>query len=167
LCIAQVARARSAAHALVSDPSPLARTIIGRHAGLSAMDPRGESLADGLRRTTGQAQCQAIFDTVGSADTFREALALLAPAGTYVNLAVQDLTVPLNLGSVGSERRITASSNAFYRDEREAHRLIEAGAVDVGAMITHRFPLARYAEAFDLLLRASREAYKVVFEFAS
>jgi threonine dehydrogenase-like Zn-dependent dehydrogenase len=167
LCIAQVARARGAAHVLVSDPSPLARTIIGRHAGLSAMDPRGESLADGLRRTTGQAQCQAIFDTVGSADTFREALALLAPAGTYVNLAVQDLTVPLNLGSVGSERRITASSNAFYRDEREAHRLIEAGAVDVGAMITHRFPLARYAEAFDLLLRASREAYKVVFEFAS
>jgi threonine dehydrogenase-like Zn-dependent dehydrogenase len=167
LCIAQVARARGAAHVLVSDPSPLARAIIGRYAGLSAMDPRSESLADGLRRTTGQAQCQAIFDTVGSADTFREALALLAPAGTYVNLAVQELTVPLNLGSVGSERRITASSNAFYRDEREAHRLIESGAVDVASMITHRFPLEQYAEAFDLLLCASREAYKVVFEFSN
>ena len=167
LCIAQVARARGAAHVLVSDPSLLAREIIARYAGLMALDPRNESLADGLRRIIGQAQCQAIFDTVGNADTFGAALALLAPAGTYVNLAVQDLTVPLNLGSVGSERHITASSNAFYRDEREAHRLIEAGAVDVGSMITHRFPLERYAEAFDLLLAASREAYKVVFEIGS
>ena len=70
----------------------------------------------------------------------------------------------LNLGALGSERRLTASSNAFYRDEREAHRLIETGAVDVRSMITHRLPLERYAEAFDLLLRASREAYKVVFD---
>jgi threonine dehydrogenase-like Zn-dependent dehydrogenase len=164
LCIAQVARVHGAAHVLVSDPSPLARAIISRYAGLSAFDPAAESLADALRRGTGQAQCHAIFDTVGSADTFSAALPLLAPAGTYVNLAVQDLAVPLNLHAVGSERRITASSNAFYRDEREAHRLIEAGAVDVRSMITHRLPLERYAEGFDLLMRASRKAYKVVFE---
>jgi D-xylulose reductase len=149
----------------VSDPSPLARAIIGRYAGLTALDPRSESLTDGLQRLAGTAQCQAIFDTVGSAETFGEALALLAPAGTYVNLAVQDIPATLNLGAVGSERRITASSNAFYRDEREAHRLIETAAVDMRSMITHRFPLAHYAEAFDLLLRSSREAYKVVFEF--
>jgi threonine dehydrogenase-like Zn-dependent dehydrogenase len=164
LSIAQVARARGASHVLVSDPSPLARKIIGRYPGLTAFDPRTATLADGLRQATGQTQCHAIFDTVGTANTFGEALALLAPAGTYVDLAVQDLAVPLNLNGLGSERRITASSNAFYRDEREAHRLIEAGAVDVRSMITHRLPLAAYAEAFDLLLRPSREAYKVVFE---
>jgi threonine dehydrogenase-like Zn-dependent dehydrogenase len=164
LCIAQVARARGAARVLISDPSPLARQIIGRYDGLTAFDPTAESLTDGLRRTTGQTMCHAIFDTVGSAETFGAALPLLAPAGTYVNLAVQDLAVPLNLHGLGSERRITASSNAFYRDEREAHRLIEAGAVDVRSMITHRLPLESYAEAFDLLMRASREAYKVVFE---
>ncbi len=164
LCIAQVARARGAAHVFVSDPSPLARAIIGRTAGLIPFDPATGSLAEGLQRGTGQTQCHAIFDTVGNAGTFRQALALLAPAGTYVDLAVQDLTVPLNLRSLGSERRITASSNAFYRDEREAHRLIETGAVDVATMITHRLPLGCYAEAFDLLMAASREAYKVVFE---
>lgn len=164
LCIAQVARAQGAAHVLVSDPSPLARQTVARHGGLSAVDPTHERLADALRRVTGQAECHAVFDTVGSAETFAEALPLLSPAGTYVNLAVQDLSVPLNFEAVGSERRITTSSNAFYRDEREAHRLIESGAVDVTAMITHRLPLERYAEAFDLLLAASREAYKVVFQ---
>ena len=167
LCIAQVARVRGAAQVVVSDPSPLARAIIGRYAGLAALDPRAESLTDGLQRITGAARCQAIFDTVGSAETFNEALSLLAPAGTYVNLAVQDIPATLNLGAVGSERRITASSNAFYRDEREAHRLIETAAVDMRSMITHRFPLAQYAEAFDLLMRSNREAYKVVFEFGA
>ena len=164
LCIAQVARARGAAHVLVSDPSLLAREIIGRCTGLIAFDPTTASLADGLRAATGMSGCHAVFDTVGSADTFGQALSLLAPAGTYVNLAVQNLDVSLNLEALGSERRITASSNAFYSDEREAHRLIETGAVDVRSMITHRLPLESYTEAFDLLMRASRGAYKVVFE---
>ncbi|OQA41616.1 MAG: D-arabitol-phosphate dehydrogenase [Chloroflexi bacterium ADurb.Bin325] len=164
LSIAQVALARGAAHVLVSDPSPLARQIIGRHPGLAAVDPTQESLAAALRRVAGQAECHAVFDTVGSAATFEEALPLLAAAGTYVNLAVQSLSAPLDMQAIGSERRITTSSNAFYRDEREAHRLIETGAVDVVSMITHRLPLERYAEAFDLLLAGSREAYKVVFQ---
>jgi threonine dehydrogenase-like Zn-dependent dehydrogenase len=164
LCIAQVARARGAARILVSDPSPLARAVIGRYPGLIAIDPTEESLGAALARRADGAACQAIFDTVGTATTFGEAIPLLAPAGAYVNLAVQNIAAPLNLGAVGSERRITTSSNAFYRDEREAHDLIRTGVVDVRSMITHRFPLARYAEAFDLLLRSSREAYKVVFE---
>lgn len=164
LCIAQVAAANGASRVLVSDPSPLARRIIAGYPALTPVDPTRERLADALRRVAGRETCHAIFDTVGSAETFREALPLLAPAGTYVNLAVQDLTVPFNLNSAGSERRITASSNAFYRDERAAHRLIETRAVDVGSMITHRLPLDAYAEAFDLLLAASRDAYKVVFQ---
>ncbi|MBC7239709.1 MAG: hypothetical protein H5T71_06385, partial [Chloroflexi bacterium] len=48
-------------------------------------------------------------------------------------------------------------------DEREAHALIQSGAVDVRSMITHRFRLEEYQEAFDLLLEESKKAYKVVF----
>jgi threonine dehydrogenase-like Zn-dependent dehydrogenase len=70
----------------------------------------------------------------------------------------------LNLRALGSERRMTGSSNSFYADERMAHQLIETGAVDVRPMITHRLPLERYAEAFDLLMSPARQAYKVVFE---
>jgi threonine dehydrogenase-like Zn-dependent dehydrogenase len=165
LCIAQVARARGAACVLVSDPAPLARAIVARHAGLRAFDPQVESLAAAVGAAAkGAGLCAAIFDTVGSPQTFAAALPLLAPAGTYVNLAVADVDTPINLMAMGSERRITASSNAFYRDEREAHTLIETGAVDTRTMITHRFLLEAYAEAFDLLLQPDRGAYKVVFE---
>jgi threonine dehydrogenase-like Zn-dependent dehydrogenase len=58
---------------------------------------------------------------------------------------------------------MTTSSNALYRDEREAHALIESGIVDVGSMITHRFPLEKFQPAFDLLLDEPKKAYKVVF----
>jgi threonine dehydrogenase-like Zn-dependent dehydrogenase len=65
--------------------------------------------------------------------------------------------------ALGSERTITTSSNALYRDEREAHELIRSRAVDVGAMITHRFALEDYRQAFDLLLAEPKQAYKVIF----
>ncbi|MBM3188000.1 MAG: zinc-binding dehydrogenase, partial [Chloroflexi bacterium] len=163
---AQVARVRGAAHVLVSDTSPLARSIIAQHKGLVAMDPSGQRATGVLQDLAGRSSFQAIFDSVGTVETMTEALGLLAEAGTYVNLAVHDLTLPLNVERLGSERTVTTSSNAYYRDEREAHALIASGAVDVRTMITHRFPLEDYQQAFDLLLRASREAYKVVFEMA-
>jgi threonine dehydrogenase-like Zn-dependent dehydrogenase len=65
--------------------------------------------------------------------------------------------------ALGSERTITTSSNAYYRDEVRAHELIASRAVDLRPMITHRFPLDGYQQAFDLLLRVPKEAYKVVF----
>ena len=48
-------------------------------------------------------------------------------------------------------------------DHSEAHTLIETGAARLGPMITHRFPLEAYQQAFDLLVREPKEAYKVVF----
>ena len=159
LSIAQVALSRGAARAFISDPSPVAQQVIGRFASLVCIDPTAQRLADAL----GDTRCTAIFDSVGSAETMREALSLLAEAGTYVNLAVHDTPFQMNALALGSERVMTTSSNALYRDEREAHALIESGRVDVGSMITHRFPLEEFQQAFDLLLREPKEAYKVVF----
>jgi threonine dehydrogenase-like Zn-dependent dehydrogenase len=90
-------------------------------------------------------------------------LGVLAEAGTYVNLAVHDADIAMPALALGSERTITSSSNALYQDEREAHELIRAGLVDVGAMITHRFALEDFRQAYDLLLSDPKEAYKVVF----
>jgi len=159
LCIAQVALARGAARVFISDPSSIARQMIGQFESLVCIDPTTQRLADVL----GDTRCTAIFDSVGSAGTMNEALSLLAEAGTYVNLAVHDIPVHMNALNLGSERVMTTSSNALYRDEREAHSLIESGTVNVGSLITHRFPLEEFQQAFDLLLRDPKEAYKVVF----
>ena len=101
-------------------------------------------------------------DTIGSGQTMAEAIPLLEESGTYVNVAVHDSPVTLNTMWVGSERTITSSSNATYADVREAYDFICSGLVNVGPMITHRLRLSQYSEAFDLLLKSPKEAFKVV-----
>lgn len=164
LCIAQVAKARGAGQVFVSDPSPLAREVVERSRGFVCIDPSRESAAEVMNRHTGTRYAAAVFDSVGSEQTIREGLSLLEELGVYVDLAVHDVPLGLNAMDIGSERTMTVSANAYYRDEREAHTLIATHAVDVRSMITHRFPLEGYQEAFDLLLRDPKEAYKVVFQ---
>jgi len=165
LSIAQVARAKGAGRVFVSDPSPLARRVVGQFEQFTCIDPTTQILADVLRDTVGEPSVAAIFDSVGSAEAMRQALPLLAESGTYVNLAVHDASLDLRASVLGSERTLTTSSNAYYDDEKEAHELISSGAVNVRSMITHRFRLEDFQQAFDLLLAEPRKAYKVVFEF--
>ena len=165
LSIAQVARARGVGRVVISEPAPTAQAVIAQYPGIEWLDPTREDLVVALSTGSqaGAASCAAVFDTVGTSGTTALGLTLLAEAGTYVNLAVHDTALKLNALSLGSERRMTTSSNALYRDEREAHHLIASRAVDMAPMITHRFPLEAYAEAYALLLAEPKAAYKVVF----
>lgn len=159
LSLAQVAQAHGAGQVFVSELAPVARGVIGRYQGIVCLDPTEVDLVTEV----GRASCHVVFDTVGTPETVAQGLDLLALGGTYVNLAVHDHVLHLNAMALGAERSMTTSSNARYRDEREAHDLIASGAVDMASMITHRLPLEAYQEAYDLLLSRPKQAYKVVF----
>jgi threonine dehydrogenase-like Zn-dependent dehydrogenase len=165
LSVAQVARAKGADVVFISDPSPLAQAVIGKFDAFTVIDPTVQSLAGALRDQNPPTGVHAIFDTVGLENLPQEAMPLLAPSGIYVNLAVHDVPLHLQASALGSERTMTTSSNALYRDEREAHALLCEGAVDVRPMITHRFPLEQFQEAYDLLLQEPKAAYKIVFTY--
>ena len=57
--------------------------------------------------------------------------------------------------------RITGASESRRRDYAEAMELVASGAVDPSALVTHRFPLDQYEEAFRVA--ADGSAIKVVF----
>jgi len=160
LSIAQVAHVKGAGRVIVSEISPVAQRVIALYPDFELLDPTKVDLVEVI----GPATCAAVFDTVGSSETMAVGLSVLAGAGTYVNLAVHDTVLSMNSLALGSERRMTTSSNALYRDEREAHDLIADGSVNMAKMITHRFPLEDYAAAYELLLADPKLAYKVVFE---
>ena len=128
------------------------------------IDPTRQDVADVVKTVCGDTRCAAIFDSVGNAETMALALPLLEESGTYVNLAVHDAEVSFNAMALGSERTITTSSNAFYRDVSEAYQHIHSGTIDVKPWITHRFELEEYEQAFSILLESPKAAYKVVFE---
>ena len=164
LSIAQVAKVRGAQNIFISDPSPLARQVISKFKEFTVINPNEENIAEVLKETSGAQKCAAIFDSVGSAETMNTALPLLEESVTYVNLAVHSIPVNFNAAALGSERTITTSSNAFYRDLEEAFELLKSGAINVKPWITHRFRLEDYQKAFELLTKSPKEAYKVVFE---
>ena len=159
LSIAQVARVKGAGRVVISELSPVAQGVIAQYPALECVDPTEVDLVEAV----GPATCTAVFDTVGSPETLALGLEVLAAAGTYVNLAVHDIMLSINALALGAERRLTTSSNALYRDEREAHDLIASGSVEMAKMITHRFPLDDYAAAYELLLAEPKRAYKVMF----
>jgi threonine dehydrogenase-like Zn-dependent dehydrogenase len=160
LSIAQVARVRGAGKVFIADTSSLAQRVLAQFE-VTVIDPG--SIHDELAAHLGRPEVAVIYDSVGSNETLAEALPLLEPSGTYLNLAVHSTSLPFNVGLLGSERTITTSSNAYYDDVREAYRLIFSRQVQAGPMITHCFPLTEYKQAFDLLLSTPKQAYKVVF----
>jgi 2-desacetyl-2-hydroxyethyl bacteriochlorophyllide A dehydrogenase len=151
LVTAQVAHARGAEEVYVIEPAPAARAVLERYASVRLEPPARGTAA-------------AVFDTVGSSETLAQGVELLAASGTLVNIAVHDAPLAWNAVALGSERSVTTSSNAHYRDVAEAYELISSGRVSLGPMITHRFGLEGYAEAFELLLSTPKRAYKVVLE---
>jgi threonine dehydrogenase-like Zn-dependent dehydrogenase len=164
LGIAQVAKTKGAKNIFISDPSPLAREVIAKYKDLIIIDPGKESVPEVIAKHVGNEKCIAIFDSVGSNEQINIGLPLLEEQGTYVNMAVHDEPLDFNAQLLGSERTMTTSSNAFYKDVEKAYQLIESGVIDVKPWITHRLPLEEYEKAFDLLLQEPKAAYKVVFE---
>jgi len=164
LSIAQVAKTVGAEQVFISDPSPLARKVIEQYGEFVVIDPDKEDVAEVVEKHTGKKRCIAIFDSVGSNELLQTGLPLLEEQGTYVNMAVHDEPLKFNAQLLGSERKITTSSNAFYSDVEKAYELLSTGAVDVKPWITHHLALDEYEKAFELLTMSPKEAYKVVFE---
>ena len=164
LGIAQVAKSKGAGKVFITDPSPIARDVISRFPDFTVIDPQVQDPGRVIRDSLGDEKCAAIFDSVGSRQTLQLALPLLEESGTYVNLAVHKTNFSFDASLIGSERTLTTSSNAHYSDLVQAYELLNKGIIDVKPWITHRLPLEKYAEAFDLLLKDPKQAYKVVFQ---
>jgi (R,R)-butanediol dehydrogenase/meso-butanediol dehydrogenase/diacetyl reductase len=164
LSIAQYARTKGAKNIFIVDPSPIAQNVIKQYNELILIDPNKDKVEEIIKNHIGDAKCIAIFDSVGGNEQVNLGLPLLEEQGTYVNMAVHDEPLEFNAQLLGSEKTITTSSNAFYKDVEKAYELLRTGTIDVKPWITHHFSLEEFEKAFELLLWEPKEAYKVVFE---
>jgi threonine dehydrogenase-like Zn-dependent dehydrogenase len=163
LSIAQIAELTGAKDIVLSDPSPMAQKVI-REFRYTVIDPSERELSCSTAELLGDRNFAAVFDSVGSAESMTTALGLLEESGTYVNLAVHSVNISLDAAALGSERTLTTSSNAFYRDLASVFELLNARTINVAPLITHRLPLEDYERAFELLLQSPKGAFKIVFE---
>jgi threonine dehydrogenase-like Zn-dependent dehydrogenase len=115
-----------------------------------------------------------IYDAVASAETLEVGLRVAAPRGRIVLTGVATPRrfewTPLYFKEIS-----VVGSNAFGVESIQGERrhalewyleLAGAGRLDAGALVTHRFPLARWREAFLACREQGRSgAVKVLFEF--
>ena len=116
-----------------------------------------------LGATDGRGADVAIV-AAGSMKALSEAIRAVRRGGTVVMFGVPSRgeTVQLDMaGMYSREVTLTSTYAASDRDTAEALSLISSGRVRAGRLVTHRFPLDRAQDAFDLA-RSGDGAVKVV-----
>ena len=106
-----------------------------------------------MRLTAGRGVDVAI-EALGTQSTFQSALRVLRPGGTLSSLGVYsgDLVIPADAFSagLGSHKIVTSLCPGGKDRMRRLMSVIEGGRVDLSSMITHRFPLERIEQAYEL-----------------
>jgi L-iditol 2-dehydrogenase len=162
--IMQASRAMGASRTFAVDTYDIALDIAGECGATLAIKAGEADAASAIRETNG-GPCSAVFDTVGTVDTLRQCLSLLAEGGTLVNMAVHDMEITLNSLDIGSERAVKTSCNFLLKEFPLSLSLVSSGQINVKPWITHRFSLRDVEEAFRTMLKKEElGAFKVMIK---
>ena len=112
-----------------------------------------------------QSSQELVYNTIGTQESIEQSLRMLRKGGTLVLLATKDATLSFPALLLSGERAIKTSSNAMYSDFPRALDLLASGIVNVDPLISHRFPLSRALDAFQIACNKSTSgAIKVVLD---
>lgn len=116
-----------------------------------------------------------VYDCVGTGQTLTDAMKFARPGGTVVEVGTSQITLvdtaPLwldELNVVGANGRAIEQYNGRSMHTYEVvFELIQQGKLDLSGLLTHRFRIEQYREAFAALIHRHRTgAIKVAFEQA-
>jgi L-iditol 2-dehydrogenase len=148
-----VARAFGAGRIIAADRVPY-RLERARQAGAEVLvDIARQDLAAAVREATAGAMAQRVMVGPGSVEAMAQGIAACAPGGTVLfftptppgeKLAIEPHHLYFN------EINLVSSYSCGPDDTRQALALIERRIITAEDLVTHRFPLARAAEAFAL-----------------
>ena len=161
-----LARRAGAATLVGSDPDP-ARRAFARAFGFDrVVDPGAEDVIETTREASGGTGADAVFVIPTGEEVVRTALGAAAGAAhvVFYSPIAPAKVWPLE-PSVPYFRDLTLrfSYSSGPKETRRALTLLEEGLVDLQRFITHRLPLARAAEGFELAA-AGGKALKVLIE---
>lgn len=131
-----------------------ARLAMARRMGADVvLDHRAMDVVAEVRRLTGGGADVAI-EALGTQETFEDALRSLRPAGTLSSLGVYSgkLAVPHDAfgAGIGDYRIVTTLCPGGKARMRRLMALVQGGRLDLTPLLTHRYPLARIGEAYEL-----------------
>jgi alcohol dehydrogenase len=157
------ARLFSPAHIVVVDKAESrlqAAKMFG--ADITVQAGTGDPLAV-VHSVTGGLGADVVMEAVGTPQTFELCTTLVRPGGRVANIGVHGKPATLHLEDLWI-RNITLTTGLV--DTYSTPRLLDmlvAGQLDLGHMVTHRFPMGEFMQAYDVFADAARTgALKVV-----
>jgi threonine dehydrogenase-like Zn-dependent dehydrogenase len=125
-----------------------------------------------------QGGCDQVFVCVGTSEATDVAVRLTRSGGTVTMVSAP--VVPKSVDWTAIQAQELVVKGSMYCDHAVNHRgrtgttfelaldLMATGKVDLGWMVTHRFPLEQYAKAFEMLAdRDPHRVIKAVFDFST
>lgn len=150
---------------IVAGADDCPRLEIARSMGADAVvDVATEDLAEAVRRETGGRGVDAVVEASGSADSVLACLAAVRPTGKFVQVGIvgSPVTLPYDqflfkqvslFGSVGHSLKTWA----------RVMRILEQRKLDVARVLSHKLPISRWRQAFDLC--ENRQGVKVLLHY--
>ena len=132
-----------------------ARLAIAKKMGVDVvLDYRKVDVVDEIRRLTHGTGADVAIESLGTQETFENALRVLRPGGTLSSLGVYSgkLQMPYDAfaAGLGDHRIVTTLCPGGKERMRRLIEMVRSGRLDLRPLITHRFKLADINEAYKL-----------------
>jgi threonine dehydrogenase-like Zn-dependent dehydrogenase len=154
LCATAGARLMGATTIIAVETVPERLAIARRLGADHAVDFGKVDPVEEILRLTGGRGVDVAIEALGTQATFEAALRVLRPGGTLSSLGVysSDLKIPLGAfaAGLGDHKIVTTLCPGGKERMRRLMGVIAAGRLDLGPLVTHRFPLDRIEEAYEL-----------------
>ncbi|MGO4404517.1 NAD(P)-dependent alcohol dehydrogenase [Bosea sp. RAF48] len=165
LCATAGARLMGATRIIAVESIPERQAMARRLGADEIVDfSKGDPVDEIMRLTDGRGVDVAI-EALGRQETFSAALRVLRPGGTLSSLGVysSDLTIPLGAfaAGLGDHRIVTTLCPGGKERMRRLIDVVASGRVDLGGLVTHRFPLERIKDAYELFAQQRDGVLKV------
>src|SRR5918996_442232 len=145
------------------EPNDERRALAGGMGADLLVDPTVEDPVEVVLRETDGNGAEVVLEMSGNARAIDQGTKMLARGGRMSLLGLPDAPVTLDLNDqvIFKEAKILGiTGREMFRTWQQTTTLLSTGRVDISPVITHRFGLERYDEAFETA--ASGRAAKVI-----
>jgi threonine 3-dehydrogenase len=147
-----IARACGARQVLAVEPNEFRAGLAKQMGADSVVDPFAEDPVAAVLEATGGHGAGVVMEMSGHPTAIEQGTKMLARGGRMALLGLPTGPVSLELTDdvIFKEARLVGiTGRELFRTWQQTSTLLETGMVDVAPVITHRFPLDRFEEAFE------------------
>ncbi|AUN41906.1 zinc-binding dehydrogenase [Tsukamurella tyrosinosolvens] len=163
LAAVMTAKLYSPSKIIVADrnPSRLAAALaVGAD---TAIDIERDDVTEVVRRETNGVGADVTIEAVGAPETFELAVKLVRPTGVVANIGVHGRPATLHLEDIWIKDVTITTGLVDTRSTPTLIQLVDSGRLDPSPLVTHRYNLDQFEEAYDNFENAEHSgAVKVV-----